>query len=272
MSLLSPAARAFDAVAPQFDSRFGKWGSVSAQRRAVRRALAASFPPGGSVLELGGGTGGDAVWLAQRGFQVCLTDAAPAMVRLARDKLDRPGCRAELMPAEELERFALEHLATNAPRFDGAFSNFAALNCVEDLVPVTRGLARLVRPGGAVLLVLFGTLCPGEILVELLRRRPRQALRRFQGGAAPARLGGQDFTVTYHRAGAIAQAMQPWFTPAGRQGIGVFVPPSAAEPAISRHPLLLDALETLDRCAGRLLAPLGDHILYRFIRTDRELS
>ena len=118
------------------------------------------------------------------------------------------------------------------------------------------------------MLVLFGTLCPGEMLVEVLRGRPGQALRRFKHGPAPARLGGRDFTVTYHRAAAVAQAMQPWFIPAGRRGIGVFVPPSAAEPGISRHPMLLGILEALDRYTSRPLAPLGDHVLYRFVRTE----
>jgi hypothetical protein len=52
-----------------------------------------------------------------------------------------------------------------------------------------------------------------------------------------------------------------------RRGVGVFVPPSAAEPWISGHPGLLRGLEWLDRKAGRPLALLGDHILYSFRRT-----
>ena len=50
--------------------------------------------------------------------------------------------------------------------------------------------------------------------------------------------------------------------------IGLFVPPSAAEPWISRHPRLLGLLEALDRGLSRPLAMLGDHVLYRFVRTE----
>jgi hypothetical protein len=117
------------------------------------------------------------------------------------------------------------------------------------------------------MLVLFGVLSPGDILVECLRGRPRQALRRFHRGDRPARLGGQTFTVRYHRAREIARAFAPWFKPVRRVGIGIFVPPSAAEPWISQHPRVLGGLEALDRIACRLLAPLGDHILYHFERT-----
>jgi hypothetical protein len=51
-------------------------------------------------------------------------------------------------------------------------------------------------------------------------------------------------------------------------GIGVAVPPSAAEPWISEHPHLLAAMEMLDRGLARPLAALGDHVLYQFRRTN----
>ncbi len=118
------------------------------------------------------------------------------------------------------------------------------------------------------MLVLFGVASPGDILVETLRGRAHQAFRRFRCDAVPARLGGRQFTVRYHRARAIRTVMHPWFKPVRRIGIGVFVPPSAAEPWISRHPRFLHALETLDHLASRILAPLGDHVLHHFERTD----
>ena len=77
---LRPAARAFDAVASHFDARFGAWQSVAAQRRAVRSELLQRFPAGGTILEVGGGTGEDGVFLAERGFHVLSTDPSPTMV------------------------------------------------------------------------------------------------------------------------------------------------------------------------------------------------
>jgi SAM-dependent methyltransferase len=257
---LSPAALAFDAAAESFDARFGEWRSVAAQRRAVRAALLDAFPPGARVLEVGGGTGEDALWLARRGREVLLTDASPAMVRLAAAKLAGTSARTRTAPAEALA-------ALDEPPADGAFSNFAALNCVSSLDAVARGLALRVRPGGAALLVLFGPFAPGEVVVEALHGRFGAAFRRLARGDVPARLGGRRFTVRYHRPAQVARAMAPWFRPVRRLGIGVFVPPSAAEPWISRHPRLLAVLEALDRAAARPLALLGDHVLYHFERT-----
>jgi SAM-dependent methyltransferase len=264
---LRPAALAFDAVAPTFDSRFGTWHSVAAQRRAVRTALLRVFPAGGHILELGGGTGEDATFLAERGFDMLLTDPSPAMVALAKAKLAPLGARAEIAAGEEMEDFAANHLSTGRLLFDGAFSNFAPLNCITDLRPVARGLARLLKPDAPAMLVLFGTFCPGEMVVEVLRGRSHLALRRCKPGEAPARLSKCEFSIAYHRRAAMRRAFAPWFVLEKRLGIGVTVPPSAAEPWISQQPHLLAAMEVLDRSLARPLAMLGDHVLYQFRRT-----
>ena len=264
---LPPAAAAFDTVAARFDERFGEWRSVAAQRRAVRRRLLAAFPPGASVLELGGGTGEDAAFLADHGRRVLLTDASPRMIDVARRKLAGRAA-AEVRAAEAMEALAADREAAGAPKFDGAFSNFAALNCMADLRPAARGLARMLRPGAPALLVLFGPLPPGEIVVETARGRPRAALRRLQRGDVHARLGGREFTVRYHRPRDVRTAFAPWFRLRRTRGIGVFVPPSAAEPWISRFPRFVRALEMIDRIAEAPLALLGDHVLYHLVRTD----
>jgi SAM-dependent methyltransferase len=267
MPSLRPAALAFDAIAPSFDARFGTWRSVAAQRRAVRDALLRAFPERGHILEVGGGTGDDATFLAERGFDLFLTDPSPAMVAQASAKLAPLGGRAEVAAGEDLEDFAARHLAAGGARFDGVFSNFAPLNCVDDLRPVARGLEKLLKPGAAAMLVLFGTFCPGEMVVETLRGRPHQALRRCKRGTAPARLAKLDFHVVYHRRAEMERAFAPWFVLEKRLGIGVTVPPSAAEPWISQQPRLLAAMEAVDRGLARPLAMLGDHVLYQFRRT-----
>lgn len=268
---ISPAASAFDAIADEFDARFGNWLSVSAQRRAVRHTLAEIFPTYGRILEIGCGTGEDAVWLAERGFRMTSTDAAPRMVELTRRKLRAyPESRTIVADAAHLDAIRFEASDTSA-RFDGVFSNFAALNCVSDLRPVARGLAPLVRPGGAMALVMFGTLPPGELIAELARGRPRAAVRRFRRRSVEARVSGRAFRIRYHDMAAIERAFAPWFRLVSRRGIGVFIPPSAAEPWISRHPHLLGALEALDFRFRDRLAALGDHVLYRLERTEESV-
>ncbi len=260
---LAPAAQAFDAIAHRFDDRYGRWLSVAAQRRAVRRALASAFSPGARILELGGGTGDDAAWLTGQGRVVQLTDPSPAMVEIAAQKLAALGAPAPRAASAEL----LAGLAGELGQFDGAFSNFAGLNCVTDLGPVASGLATLIRPGGTAMLVIFGTSSVGEWVVELLKGNPRAAVRRFSRGDVHARLGGREFTVRYHRRADVERAFAPHFTLESTLGVGICVPPSAAEPWISGYPRLVGALEMADRALSTPLAFLGDHVLYRLRRT-----
>ena len=118
------------------------------------------------------------------------------------------------------------------------------------------------------MLVLFGTLCPGEMVTEILRGRSHLALRRFIRGEAPARLAKHEFHVVYHRKKDLLHTFAPWFVLERTLGIGVTVPPSAAEPWMSQRPRLLRALEIMDQSLARPFAALGDHVLYQFRRTD----
>lgn len=275
-AVASPAVAAFDAVADRFDARFGEWRSVAAQRAAVRRYLLRVFAPGSHLLELAGGTAEDALFMAARDRSVLLTDGAPAMMARARAKIHAAGLTHRVQTREllleNLEAFAHDRAlqaASGAPaRLDGAYSNFAGLNCVADLRPVARGLAALLPSGAAAVLVVFGPLPPGEVLVQLMRGDVRAAFRRLRARRAPARLGGHEFEVAYPSPRAVADAFAPYFRLHRTRGIGVFVPPSAAEPFVSRMPRLLHALERADALAAAPLARLGDHVLLHFVRTS----
>lgn len=270
-SSLPPAVRAFDQTAPRFDERFGNWLSVAAQRRAVMRYLVRTFEPGARLLELGAGTGEDALFLLGRGFQVTLTDGSPSMVEHASAKIREAGyadrAPVEQVVLEDLDRFVERVRERGSGRFDGVYSNFDALNCVPDIGSLARPLADLVRPGAPCILVMFGPWSIGEVVVELVRRNPRAAIRRFGGRPAPARIGTEHFTVWYPRPWQVARALSPFFKLRSLRGVGLLVPPSAAEPWISRFPRVVRAFEGIDRVLSRPLALLGDHVLLHFERT-----
>jgi hypothetical protein len=98
------------------------------------------------------------------------------------------------------------------------------------------------------------------------------AARRLRRTPVAARLGGRHFEVHYPAPRDIARSFAPWFRLERVRGIGIFVPPSAAEPAVSRAPRLIRVLEALDRLASAPLALLGDHVLLQFRRTSQECA
>lgn len=257
----APTASPFDEGAAGYDDGFTRTAIGTRMRAAVWRRLDAAFAEGSRVLEIGCGTGEDAVHLAARGVRVLATDPAAAMVREARSKADR-SLVGERVATRVLDAARLDELGEES--FDGAFSNFGALNCVADLAPVSASLARLVRPGGRVLLCLLGRYVPWEWGWFLVHGPRRFAGRRFEKGGVAWR----GLRVFYPRLGELRRTFAPGFRGSGARAVGVFVPPSYAEEWARKHPRLLAALDALERRVEAVppLPSLADHVLLELVR------
>jgi SAM-dependent methyltransferase len=262
MTALRPAA--FDAVAEEYDraftnTRLGRW-----LREGVRERLAAHYSPGMRVLEIGCGTGEDAIWLAQRGVHVTATDVSAAMLDVARRKAEIAGVGDQLT----FRRFDLGTYELDVMGFDGAFSNFGPLNCVDDLPSAARVLADAVSPGGRVVLVVMGPWCVWEMAWYLAHGQARLAFRRWHAGGVTARIRSDQLRVFYHAPAQLREACAPWFHPSGMRGIGVFLPPSSLAPWVERHPRAAGLLRVVEaHLAGQWpFRLLGDHYLIELER------
>ena len=56
-----------------------------------------------SVLELGAGTGSDAVWLVKQGYKVTAIDVSSTAVEMARDKAEKAGVDVDIINADVLK-------------------------------------------------------------------------------------------------------------------------------------------------------------------------
>jgi SAM-dependent methyltransferase len=267
----STAGLAFDRIAEQYDALWSESAVGRQQRRAVWQRIDPLFSRGSRVLDLGCGSGVDAVHLMQRGVDVTGIDASAGMVRVARAR----GVNVRLLAIEALEE--IEGV------FDGALSNFGALNCVPDLAPVAHSLGRLIRPGGYVALCVLGRCCAWEV-AHFLRRSVRhsaagplptvasrneappgnaaKAFRRYRRGGCEASLG---IRVHYHSAAQIRGAFAARFQLVDWRGIGVCVPPSYIDTFSER---VVSRMGAVDRKLAHLplLRALGDHRLFVFRR------
>lgn len=269
-SMMTSTAQAtpFDAVAATYDETFTHSLIGGAQRRATWRELDQAFRPGQRVLELNCGTGIDAVHLADRGVEVVACDVSPRMIEVARQRQRRTAPRARI----DFRVLATEEIAElqNESNFDGAFSNFAGLNCVENLPLVASDLARLLKPAAPAVLCFAGRYVAWEMLWYIMRGDARKAFRRLQTGSVTARIAeGVSVEVHYPSVREIGRIFAPEFRLRHWQGVGVAVPPSYVEPRARRFPKLMGVLETADRVVGRfpLLRGLADHVLLTFERT-----
>ncbi len=253
---------AFDALAEEYDRQFTHSVIGSLLRSAVQQRLCAVFNPEQSILELNCGTGEDAVFLASHGIKVLASDASVAMVKMAREKVER----AELSAQVTIQHWAIEEmldkLGTNT-RFDGVLSNFGGLNCVADLQQTAKQLAVLVKSGGRLLLCLMGRWVPWEWLWYLVKRQPSKAFRRFRGYAE-----WQGMKIYYPSIWQVKAAFSESFIPVRVAGLGFLLPPSYAEALVARWKGLFQCLNRCERYLETMpLAPLlSDHYLLELVR------
>lgn len=257
------AGAVFDRLAPSYDQDFTESLIGRAQRNAVWKVLLKTFRQGDTILELNCGTGEDALFLASHGISVFACDASQQMIACAEARLTH---RTPLPPAVfcHLPTERIQELDLAQP-FDGVFSNFSGLNCIEDLAPVAAALSRLVKQGDPLLLCFSTRICLVEIAYYLSRGQWNKAFRRCRGRSR-ATLHGASLPVFYPTLRDIRRSFAPHFRLRARRGVGVAIPPSYLEPLARRHPRLLRTLCRLESVLSILpvFRSTGDHILLSF--------
>lgn len=279
------AARAFDQIAADYDAAYGHAGTLHRagtdhpggnaamawMRQENLTLLEATFPIGSRLLEVGCGTGDEAIALAQAGRSVLASDISPAMVRIASEKAAQAGL-ADRVRAVALAGGTIAALRPPAP-FDGAYASFGGLNCEPDLQGFGEALSRLIRPGGAVICGVMGRAYLFELAWYLAHAEPRRAVRRLRGGwrlAPVAGVGAREMTVATRYLGSreMRQALGTAFTLERIRALPLLMPPPYAATLYQRYPTLVARLADWDR-AWRDRWPwrlLGDHLVMVFRR------
>lgn len=258
---LRDTQEAFDSVAADYDGPRGNNELIQDMRAEMWRWLALTFAPGERLIDLGCGTGLDAVHLAGIGYDVTATDWSPLMVRrtveraAARRVTDR--VRAINLGAHELQRL------DGSAVYDGAYSNLGPLNCVPDLRSVSRECARLLKPGGKLVFTVIGRYCPWEFVHYLRRGRWTRARLRFARDVVPVGMNNHTIWTRYYSPREFHAAFKRDFTLELFRGLCVFAPPPYLTWLRETHPGLYERLWRIDRrlSGWPLIRSMGDHFL-----------
>ena len=125
---------------------------------AINRAWIARFlpPPGARVLDIGGGPGRYAIWLAEQGYRVTLADLSPDLLTVAKEKAAEAGVELEGF----VEADARELVQFEAGCFDAVLclGPLYHLLLEEDRRAAVRQLHRVARPGAPVFVAFLNRL------------------------------------------------------------------------------------------------------------------
>jgi ubiquinone/menaquinone biosynthesis C-methylase UbiE len=252
---------AFDSVAADYDGPRRNNTLIQDMRNEMWRWLDTTFTPGSRLIDIGCGTGRDAVRMARVGHHVTATDWSPQMAERTSDRAAREQLtdRVWVAPVGAHELHQLDEPGA----YDGAYSNLGPLNCVPDLAEVSRECARLLKPGGALVFTVMGRFCPWEIAHYLRQRKWARAGLRFARGVVPVGMNNHTIWTRYYGPREFYRAFKRYFSLVHYRGLCVLAPPPYLTSIRDQHPALYERLWRLDRrIAGwPLLRGTGDHFL-----------
>lgn len=238
------ASVGYDAIASGYDEqvRGDTW-----MRQALHAHYRRVFFNGDRVLDVGCGTGIDAIALARRGVRVLGVDGSAGMIerlshKVAAERLTKL-VEARVLDIQDLTRL-------DGERFDGLISAFASLSSLPNLAAFADAAARLVRPGGRLVLHALNRFSTWEWLGYVARRNWSAAR---QVGRLTTRIfviGGQAVPHwLYFGDDAYRRFFSPAFSLRGTYGLGALRPPHTVRRIPAR---LVNALEWLDVRLGGL--------------------
>lgn len=253
----------FDALAAGYDQSFTASPIARYLRRRVHDRLDAHFGPGDHVLDLGCGTGEDALYLASRGVRVTAADASPAMLEIARAKTAH-------QPLITVRSLDVCHLPGDVGIVDGVFANFGVINCLADWQPLAEWLAERLSPDGVAAFGVMSPVCLWEIAWHSLHGDFHTALRRLRSDAEFRPTPDSAIPISYPTIRRLSLDFEPHFQRAHVEPLGLTLPTSDAYALVEQHPRLLRPLEALDRRLARFapLALLADHYWIEFERAS----
>jgi ubiquinone/menaquinone biosynthesis C-methylase UbiE len=260
-------SKAFDAVAPEYDAAYGPTGNalMAWLRQENLTLLKQIFPPESQLLEIGCGTGDEALHLASAGRTILATDISSKMASQTMTKAVDAGLGGSLS-ALALPAGQISALHPRTP-FDGAYASFGALNCEPDLKCLATGLSRLLPTGGFFVCSIMARWCPFEIVWYLLHGRPRTALRRLRRGWQTASVAGENHVcakvqVRYLSANDLVRAFAPDFDLKQAFALPLLLPPPYLDDLFRRRRAFFARLEPWERrLRGRWpWRNAGDHL------------
>lgn len=262
----SAGPASFDHAAADYDEVYGQNWIMRWMRNQSLAALRAWFRPGSRLLELGCGTGEEALALRTEGYRIVATEPSQAMLERARSK-ERGAvnpvqwrCMGAGAITSLLDEFGPE-------AFQGAYASFGPMNCEPRPDRVAGALARLLSHGSPFICSVMNRVYPWEIAWYLATCNVHKAFRRLRkewtSAGLAASCGSVPVPVRYYTPREFAGLFQPAFDCRWVRGFPCVLPPPYLAERFHEERPIMRRLAQIDAALGARFPfrAYGDHFL-----------
>jgi deazaflavin-dependent oxidoreductase (nitroreductase family) len=259
-------AGAFDSASEEYDYTIGNnFINMWIRKRSIQVLL--DYARQDDVaLEVGCGTGAEAMEISNHVAGVVATDISAGMIALLSRKVNakRAGGKVSVLKLGAAE---ISQAATSLPggKTRLAYSFNGALNCEPSIERVPSELAKVIEPGGHFVCSIRNTLCLSEALVHgLFLQFDRMAPRKRQ--PIMVSVGGQDIPSYYYSPSRFVRFFSPLFRVRRTMALPAILPPAYLSDAYFRARGVLSFAERIERATAGTFPfnRFGDQTLFVF--------
>ncbi|HEV2389742.1 MAG TPA: class I SAM-dependent methyltransferase, partial [Nitrososphaerales archaeon] len=263
-------AEAFDSASEEYDFTIGgNFINVWIRERSIRELL--DVVRGDDVLlEIGCGTGTEAIRVSRDVRGIVATDISPRMIALLQRKIEARKLK-NIQPVQaraiDVKR-AEDYLPGGRARVVYSFNG--ALNCEVEFKRFPQELWDVMEPGGLFVCSVRNRFCLEESLVQgaLLRFRSMTPRKRQPKMVS---VGGMDIPAYYYYPWEFASAFKPYFEVKKEVALPAIIPPPYLNDLYVKLRSRLKLLERADTALASVFPfnKVGDQTLFIFRRNDR---
>ena len=143
----------YNEIAPEYDAILDEEGTNKIIRKRVEEKFT-SLVKSGTVLDFGGGTGRDLQWLISNNYKVIFCEPSENMRQKAID-LYKNNSSVQFLNNDNTDFTRWLGKAPFSTKLDAVLSDFAVINCIDDIRLLFKTLAQIIKPGGDVVALML---------------------------------------------------------------------------------------------------------------------
>jgi len=262
-------SNAFDSAAEEYDFTISNnYINTWIREKSIRELLRLTHPDD-TLVEIGCGTGAEAIVIARRVAKVVATDISSQMINLLRTKIHAKKLEKRITPllASAAEVSAVKTILDGQkPRI--AYSFNGALNCEPRLPSFVDGLHSVLADDGYLVCTIRNSLCLSEAISHAaVLQFDRMAPRKSQ--PIMVSVGGLDIPSVYYSPSAFSRFFSGKFKLERLIGLPSILPPAYLSDYAVKFKRVSGLLEKFETALSSHfpLNRLGDQTLYVFRKT-----